>query len=203
MSVTAADVKDELAVRAEAVGLTASEFDSLLSDLIDRETERVEDAIDVVLSTETVTADLSRPLSVEEYLLPLPDRPVQSVASVSIDTDRAGGDDVSASEYRVEDTHLELIPDNGVRDSWPTQRRSITVEYTHGYPDGSEPEPINGAIIGLVRHAIQEIESDGVNSENIDGQSVDYELGDDVVRRHIYRARQFDEPDFYGGTQVI
>lgn len=201
--VTPDAVKDEIAVSADAVGLTASEFDALLSTLIDRETARIEDAIDVKLGTETATQTFRRPPSVAEHLLPLPKRPVQSVADVTIDTDRAGGNDVTSSEYIVNETHLELKPDNGVRDSWPTLRRSITVEWTHGYPDGSEPKPINGAIIGLVRHAIQEFESDGVESESIDGQSVTYELGNAVVARHIHRAQQFDEPAFYGGAQVI
>ena len=200
--VTPSDVRDELAVGPNALGLTDAEFDSLLQTLIDRETERVADAIDVALGTETTTESLSRPGHVDEYDLPLPDRPVQSVADVTIDTDRAGGVAVASDDYEVNDAHLELLP-SADRDAWPTERRSITVEWTHGYPDGSEPDVVAGAIIGLVRQAVQEIDADGVESESIDGQSVTYELADAVVGRHLGRAHRFDEPDYYGGANVI
>ena len=60
-----------------------------------------------------------------------------------------------------------------------------------------------GAIIGLVRHAVQEVDAVGFESESIGSQSVTYELADDVVGRHLGRAKRFDEPDFYGGVGVI
>lgn len=200
--VTTADVKRELSFGSDAVGLSESDFDSLISDLIARETERVADEIDVALGEETTTAELARPETVDEYDLPLPKRPVKSVASVDIDTDRVGGDPVSSDDYYVEDTHLELKPDAD-RTQWPTARRSITVEWTHGYATDSEPEAVAAAIVGLVRHALQEIDADGIESESIGSQSVTYELADTVIARHLSRAHRFDEPDYYGGAQVI
>ena len=201
--VTPSEVRDELAFGAEALGLADAEFDTLVGRLIERETERVADEIDVLLGTETTTARLSRPRHVDEYALPLPDRPVQSVVDVTIDTDRAGEPGVSASDYRIVDgVALELEADAGRR-RWPTDRRSITVEWTHGYAEGEIPGPIQGAIVGLVRHALQEVESDGVENESIGDNSVSYELGDDVVARHLARAKQFDAPSYYGGAQVI
>ena len=200
--VTPSDVRDELAVGPDALGLTDTEFDSLLQTLIDRETERVADAIDVALGTETTTESLSRPEHVDEYDLPLPDRPVQSVADVTIDTDRAGGVAVTSDDYRADETHLELLP-SADRDAWPTERRSITVEWTHGYPDGDYPDVVDGAIVGLVRQAVQEIDADGVSQESIADQTVSYEVPDTVVGRHIGRAHRFDEPDYYGGANVI
>lgn len=198
-----ADVTDELAFGAEALGLSEADFDSLIQRLIDRETPRVEDAIDVSLGTETVTKTLSRPTHVDEHDLPLPAKPIQSVESVSIDTERVSGAAVALPEdVVVEETHLALAV-RADRLSWPTKRRSITVEWTHGYPETDTPEPIRGALIGLVRHALQEVEADGISSESIDGHSVTYELGDDVVRRHLARAAQFDAPSYYGGTQVV
>jgi len=202
MGITIADLKAELAVGADAVGLSETNFDSFLEALINRETERVEDAIDVSLGTETVTETVSRSGSAAGHSLPLSHRPVQSVVDVTVDTDRVGGPTVVAADYVVEATHLELLP-SADRVVWPTERRAVEVEYTHGYPEANTPEPIRGAIIGLVRHAVQEIESDGVDSESIDGQSATYELGDDVVRRHLLRAKQFDAPEFYDGSQVI
>ena len=202
MSVTPADVREELASSDDALPPAIDNVDTFLEDLIDRETQRVVDDIDVSLGVQTTTEQTSRPASVGDVFLPLDNRPVQSVASVEIDTDRASGPAVAADDYIVEDTHLELTPEAD-RNRWPTERRSITVEYDHGYPEGDVPAPIDGAIIGLVRHAITEIEADGVESESIAGQSVDYELGEAVVARHLYRAKQFDEPSFYGGTQII
>lgn len=196
-------VKQELAFDGASLGLSESLFDSLLHSLIRRETERVADAIDIALGVETTTETMARPVSVNGWQLPIPERPIQSVNSVSINTDLAPGNDVTASDYIVHDTHLELDPTQNNRTSWPTERRSITVEWSHGYPDGDEPAPINGAIIGLVRHALQEIESDGVTSESIDGQTADYELGETVVTRHLMRARRFDKPNFYDGASVV
>jgi hypothetical protein len=200
--VTTVEVKDELAFGSDAVGLDDATFDSLISSLIARETERVQDAIDVSLGTQTVTESLARPEHVNEHDLPLPARPVQSVGSVSIDTDRVGGEAVSSDDYRVDDAYIELLP-TADRDGWPTERRSVTVEWTHGYADGDEPDPINGAIIGLVRHALKEIESDGIESESIGGDSVTYEVSDAVIGRHLGRAKRFNEPDYYGGANVV
>ena len=202
MTVKPADVRQELAFSDDALPDAIDDVDTFLQGLIDRETLRVEDEIDVSLGVETVTEQTSRPASVDGVFLPLDNRPVQSVVDVTIDTDRVSGPAVTADDYIVEETHIELEPEAD-RNRWPTKRRSITVEYEHGYPDGDVPAPIDGAIIGLVRHAITEIEADGVESESIAGQSVNYELGEDVVARHLYRAKQFDEPSFYGGTQVI
>ena len=202
MPVTPADVRGEVAFSADAVGLDDTEFDALIADLIDRETERVEDELDVEFGVTKTTEVTSRPASVAEHLLPLSERPVQSVQSVTIDTDRVAGDGVTKEDLIVHESHLELLP-AADRARWPTDRRSITVEYEAGVPDGDVEDVIGGAIIGLVRHALQEIESDGINSESVDGHSVNYEIQSDVVARHLSRAKRFDEPDFYGGTQVI
>jgi len=196
------DIRAELGFGPEALGLSEGEFDALVGRLVDREVPRVEDVIDVSLGTQTIIETVSRPASVDGFDLPLPNRPVQSVASVTIDTDRVGGVSVAAEDYAVHETHLELLP-SADRTAWPTDRRGVEVEYTHGYPESDTPEPIRGALIGLVRHALQEGESDGVESESIDGHSVTYELGDDVVARHLARAKRFDEPDYYGGMQVV
>lgn len=197
------DVRDELAFGAEAVGMTDTKFEALLTQLIDRETDRVINEIDVVLGTETVTDRLARPTHVDEHDLPLPKRPVQSVKSVSIDTDRVSGEDVDLEvDVIVEETHLELDP-SADRTRWPTDRRSITVEWTHGYPEDEIPTPIRGAIIGLVRSTLQEMEADGVESESVAGDSVSYEPREDVVARHLHRAKEFDAPDYYGGAMVI
>ena len=203
MVVTPAEVRDELAFDASAfVNLDSDGFDALLQRLIERETERVADALDVTVGVEATTEVTSRPRSVAEHLLPLSDRPVQAVTDVTIDTDRVAGGGVADDGFVVHETHLELLP-AADRARWPTDRRSVTVEYDHGVAEDDVPEVVRGAVIGLVRSALQEIEADGLNSESIDGHNVNYELGDEVVGRHLNRARRFDEPEFYGATQIV
>jgi hypothetical protein len=199
---TISRVRSEVAVGPGALGLSESEFDVLLDRLIQRERERVADAVEVSLGTVTTTETLSRPEHVAPALLPLPDRPVQSVSSVTLDSERVGGPDVIADQYVVTDTHIELRP-GADRQRWPTARRSIEVTWTHGYPESEMPQPVAGAIIGLVRQALVEIDGEGITSESIDGQSVDYELPEQVVARHLSRAASFDEPTFYGGSNII
>lgn len=202
MNPTVRDVQDELSVSPDALGLSDSAFDALVDRLIQRERERVADAIEVDLGTTTTTETLSRPAHVDGPYLPLPERPVQSVESVALDTDRVGRPSVDTAEYAVEDSHLELLP-FADRGEWPTVRRSVTVTWTHGYPESDTPTPVVGAIIGLVRQTILEIESDGISNESIDGQSADYRPPDEVVAQHIDRANQFDEPTFYGGSNIV
>lgn len=204
MAVTVERVKTEMDLSARAVGLSEAAFDTLLADLVTRETERVADAVDVSLGMTVETASLSRPDSVADPYLPLPERPVQSVESVTLALDRVAGGPVGDLDYLVESTHLELRPGPETdRTAWPTQRRSVTVTWTHGYMAADQPAVIDAAIIGLVRHAVQEINSDGVESESVDGQSVSYELAETVVSRHLDRACQFDAPGFYGGANLV
>lgn len=202
MTVSVNDVRDELAMTSAALGLTASEFDELLQRLITRETERLETTLGVSFTEATASILTSRPSHVTGRHLPLPSTPVQSVSSITIDTDRAYGSDVAATDVIVEDTHLELRAD-APRDVWPTTTRSIDVTWTHGYPEGDVPAAVDGAVIGLVRQAIQEIEADGVTSESIAGDSTTYELPETVVNRHIARAADYVAPTYGGGIQVI
>lgn len=212
MLVDADAVQKELSYDPErALGLDDTAFQKLLEGeegdeyddgIIGREIERVEDELDISLTKETTTETLSRPSGVEAYDLPLPQRPVVAVESLSIDTERVHGPDVDLDDVIVHDTHLELQPDAD-RKRWPTDRRSIDVEWTHGYDAETLPGPVRAAIIGLVRAALQEIEADGIESESIGDQSVSYELRDDVVARHLRRAKRFDEPSYYGGAMMI
>jgi len=200
MTVKTADVKNELAFDADAVGLTPADFDSLISDGLDAATDRVEEWIDASLTTETATEDISRPEHVAVYDLPLPERPVQSVASVDVDTDRVGGATVSPEDYRVEATHIELEP-AADREEFPTERRSVTVEYTHGY--AVTPRPVEKAIIRLVRHRLQTVESDGISSESIGGDSVTYSPPRQLVEEIKEDLSEYKAPSYYGGASLV
>lgn len=199
--VTLRKVKKEINYTKEAFGLDETEYNKFLQDLIRRESRRVSDEIDITFGVEKETVQLSRPRTVTDYKLPLPERPIRSLKDISVDLDRAERNvDINKSDVIVKETHLELDPYKG---AFPTERRTITVEYEYGYGSNNLPKVVQGAIIGLVRQSIREIEADGVESESIEGQDIEYELADRVVERHLERARQFDEPNFYGGTQVI
>jgi hypothetical protein len=102
---TVSRVRGEITTGPEALGLSEGEFDALVDRLIQRERERVADAVDVSLDTVTTTETLSRPEHVAPAYLPLPDRPVQSVSSVTLDSERIGGPAVTADQYLVTDTH--------------------------------------------------------------------------------------------------
>lgn len=203
MTVDASTVRRELSVQPMALGLSDTEFDTLLSDLITRETERIETVLGVSLSEDEISVTTERPRHVSERHLPLAWTPIRSVSSISIDTSRAYGDDVTAADVIVTDTHLELNAD-APRVSWPSTEGSITVTYTHGYPEADLPGVVEGAIIGLVRQAVQEIEADGINTESVTGDSVTYQLPETVVNRHLSRADEYIAPAYgSGGIQVI
>jgi len=199
---TVSRVRGEVTTGPDALGISESKFTTLLQQFIQRERERVADALDVALGTVTTTETLSRPEHVGAAYLPLPDRPVQSVSSVAFDSERVGGPAVDTDHYLVTETHIELRP-GADRQRWPVARRSIEVTWTHGYPESEIPEPVVGAIIGLVRQALVEIDGEGITSESIDGQSVNYEVPEEVVARHLNRADSFDEPTFYGGSNLV
>lgn len=203
MTVTPAEVQDELAVSSNALGLTDTEFNTLLGRLITRETERIETTLGVSLSETEVTVTTERPRHVSDRHLPLANTPIRAVSSISIDTSRAYGDDITAADVIVEDTHLGLYAD-APRDSWPTATGSVTVTYTHGYPEADLPAVVDGAVIGLVRQAIQEIEADGIDSESVTGDSVSYQVPETVVNRHLARVEDRLAPAYgTGGIQVI
>jgi len=194
------EVTSELPFDADAFGMTEADFNSELESYIATAAERVEDWLGVSLEPETATETLSRPSHVDDHDLPLPDRPVQQVASVTIDTDRVSGDDVDADDYWVEETHLELKPDAS-RDSWPTDRRSITVEWTHGLEE--LPEGVKKAIIRLVRARLRAITADGISSDTIMGDSISYEPEEIVIRRARGDAAGYEAPSYYRGAASV
>lgn len=194
------DIKPELPLSAEALGLGSDEFDQLVERAIDAAVDNVEDWIDASLETKTSSESLSRSKAAAEYDLPLPDRPVQSVEEVTVHTDRVGGKDVSSEDYVVHETHLELLP-TADRRSWPTARRSITVEWTHGYED--TPPMVRKAIVRLVRAHLRAIDEDGIESDSLLGDSISYEPEEAVVARARADAMESDEPQYYGGSEVV
>jgi hypothetical protein len=195
-----AQIEPELPLDADALGLSSDEFDTLLGTALDAAEDNVADMIDVALETETTTEALSRSHAAEPHDLPLPDRPIQSVASVDIDTDRVGGEPVSADDYEVHETHLELLP-TADRETWPTERRAITVEWTHGYAE--VPPMVRKAVTRLVRARLRAIDEDGIESDSLLGDSISYEPEESVIARARGDALEADEPEYYGGAGIV
>lgn len=193
-------ITPELPLDADALGLDSGEFETLVETAIEAAEDNVADMIDVALETETTTTTLARSHAADSHDLPLPDRPIQSVASVEIDTDRVGGESVAASDYEVHDTHLELLP-TADRETWPTERRSITVEWTHGYD--TVPPMVRKAVTRLVRARLRAIDEDGIESDSLLGDSISYEPEESVIARARGDALEADEPEYYGGAGVV
>jgi len=195
------DVKREINFDHAAFGLSEMKFDAIIDEALGEAVTQVEEWLHGSLSTTTAEVEIHRPEGVPEYDLPLPERPVQSVDSVSIDTWRVPGDDVTDEDYIVHDTHLELTPDAS-RDKWPTDRRSITVSYTHGFDE--VPNPVRSAIIRIVRHRLQRIDSDGVADEEIPGAgSVTYTEDVKMYRSIRGELMDYEAPTYYDGVMAL
>lgn len=194
------EVTSELPFDAGAFGMTDDQFQTELESYITTAADRVENWLGVSLESETVTEELSRPSHVDKSDLPLPEVPIQDVVSVSIDADRVTGGDISPDDYWVVDTHLELKP-SASRRSWPTQRRSVTVEWTHGLEE--VPEGAKKAIIRLVRARLRAITADGISSDTIMGDSISYEPEENVIRRARADVAGYEAPSYYGGAASV
>jgi len=195
--VTIDEVKRELPfTAADFDNLSQSEFDALLegdadtNGLMERESQRVEDWADTQWFPEQVTETTRRPDYVDKKELPLSNVPIQSVDEVLIDGD-------AFTEFVAVDTHLVIQSE--VRRNWPTKFQSIEVTYTHGYD--FVPEAVTGAVIRLVRNALDQIQSDGLTSESVGSASYQYRTPSEV------RAEAMDEvpepPSYLGGAQLV
>lgn len=196
---TAEELQRELPFHAVDINpdLTDTEYDQLLKDALRSESARIERWVDVEFSLTPTTEQLSRPESVPERELPLPERPIESVQSVTAD----GTDLTEGEDYAVEETHLVLLTDAAVNE-WPTEYRSISVEWTHGY-DGV-PADVKEALVRLCRARLKRTHADGLESESTgDGSSVSYEP-DEVMLSSVYAVvDDYDAPSYYGGASVV
>lgn len=198
-TITVDDVQRELMAGPEEFELTTSEFDLVTDRAIDGAEDRIEEWLDTSLSVQTTTQELSRPESVDPVDLPLPERPVQSVSSVDIDT-WVASDDVSSDDWVAHDTHLELVHDAS-RDAWPTDRRSITVTWDYGLR--SVPEPVRKAIVRLVRRRLHDQFGDGYDSESVGGDSTTYTSDSEFYASVRADVVPFEAPSYYGGAFVL
>jgi len=171
-------------------------FDAVMGRGLDAASGFVEEWAETVYASESTTATLSRPASAREHDLPLPRTPIQSVASVTVD-----GDPVDATDYVVHDTHLELATaDSGpapLGGEWPTDRRSIAVKWTYGFTE--VPAPVHEVIVRLARNRLEQIETDGIATE----ESWTYRPPEQLKRECQAMVREFAAPEYHTGAMVV
>lgn len=179
----------------DADGNTA--WDNLLLDVLERESSRIEGWADTTFATLEETESFGRPEHVPQRDLPLPDRPVQSVASVTVD----GTALTEAEDYAIEATHLVLLDGASIR-SWPTGYRPVDVTWTYGH-DGV-PGPVEDGLVRLCRNAVERVQTDGLESESTgDGASYNYRLPTAVQNEVQAVISDYSSPSYYSGAQVI
>lgn len=194
-----AELKREIPFSAADFDMTEAEFDALLQGdastdgLMERASQRIESWADTQWFTSQITETTERPEYAPGRELPLNERPVQSVASVTVD-----GDALDASRYVVEDTFLRLTGDKRPR-KWPDNYRSVEVTYTHGFE--TVPEAVTGAVIRLVRNALDQVQSDGLTNESVGDMSFTYRPPSDIKRE--VQAELPDTPSYHGGVNTI
>ena len=171
------------------------QYDNALKRALDAASELVEQWTDTVFTPTTESATLSRSVSVPRSELPLPKRPVRDVTSVSV-----AGTDLAADEYRIGETYLYLLPGAPVSE-WPTDRLSIDVTYTYG--SESVPAPVERAIIRLVRNALDQIETDGVESDRTASESYTYRPPEAIKRECVAMVADYRAPSYYNGAQIL
>jgi hypothetical protein len=195
--VTAAELEEELPFGPGDFPVQDdTAFDNAMERALDAASESVEEWAGAVYASDSTTTTLSRPASAREHDLPLGRTPIQSVTSVTVD-----GDAVDAADYVVHDTHLELATaDSGAAPlggEWPTDRRSIVVEWTYGFTE--VPAPVHEAIVRLARNRLEQIETDGIATE----EGWAYRPPEQLKRECQAMVREFAAPEYQTGAMVV
>lgn len=135
-----------------------------LSLLDDMATGKIQSAAGQLLIDLTTTAVIDVPLWSYDYWLPLPQRPVRSVATVVLD-------EVAITDYVVRDQMLWRLLGWSSTVSRPSQ---VAVTYTHGFPTGARGLQLaRDMTFGLVAAAVDN-PGGAISSESIDDYRVTY-----------------------------
>lgn len=120
---------DQLVTPEELASFLQQDLDASTANLlIDLATAKVQAAAGQRLIEATSTAVIDVDICEFSPWLALPQLPVQSVASVEIDS-------VACTDYLVRNQQLWRLNGWNANASAPAQ---VTVEFTHGYPDGAQ-----------------------------------------------------------------
>ncbi|GGL55130.1 hypothetical protein [Halocalculus aciditolerans] len=202
--VSVEELEAELSWTAEDLGVPTTDTDgdgtpqwtNLLERLLREECERVDDWLGTTFEITTTTATLD---GTDGDELPLPKRPVQSVASVTIHTED-GDTTVPVEDVVVEEAFIALLPSADV-DAFPDGRRSVSVEWTYGYE--TVPGPVREGVIRLVRKRLAMIEEDGLKQESVGDGSWTYQVPADVRQEVRASVARYAPPRYSPAAEVI
>lgn len=191
------ELQRELPFDSDDFRMEPSVWDSLLTTILSRESDRV---LGWVSTEGNETA--FREKSAERAMsgsggkeLPLPKRPVKSVESLTVD-----GTTVDPSDVYVEEAFIRLKPDAPV-DEFPDSYRSVNVQWTYGY--SSVPEPVKAGVIRLARNGLDQIETDGVKQEAAGGDNMSYKPPDEIKREVYEQVIEYQPESYYSGVSAI
>lgn len=172
-----------------------SQFESALERALGAASSMVEEWAGTRYEPTDIEETIARPAHVPDSDLPLPKRPIQSIESVAVEGETLSEDD----DYVVSDTHLSLVaePTSGI-DEWPTDSRSITVDWSYGFDDA--PEPVREVVIRLARNALDQIETDGYVSDDA-GWS--YRPPTDIKAECAAIVSNYEAPSYYSGAMIV
>lgn len=181
----------------------AAQFDAALERALGAASDSVESWAGTVFVPTTTTTTLARPAYAAVEELPLPGTPIHSVTSVSVLDDPDTGDRITLTvgeDVTARDAHLRLLSAAPI-DEWPTEYADgVIVEYEYGYD--RVPGAVEEAIVRLARNRLDQIETDGYESD-ADGWS--YRPPEEVKEACRSQVEQYEAPDYTktAGAMVI
>lgn len=132
-------------------------------------------------------------------VLPVPGRPIESVETVELtrrDIELSVGEDV----FVVRDSALELAESAPIAE-WPRKRRSVRIVYSFG--NDGVPGRVASALVDLVHLRLVNDESLVVDSESIDGDSVNYRDRDEIMKSAFAAVAAETDDSASGGVMSI
>lgn len=198
------ELKPELTYNAVTLGLSDAEFQTVLQNGLSEASDFVEQWTGTVFTPTTATARVAQPPRATAYDLPLPERPIQSVSSVTVDgTSLTEGDD-----YRIsrDATHLRLIPGAAI-DEWPAEDAAALaapgaeVEWTYGYE--TLPGPVRSAVVRIARHYVAQIHEDGLEQESAEDRSEIYRPPEAIKAECKTMIEGYDTPSYSGAAGAM
>lgn len=191
---TVGELERELPFDERSFGLDGATWANLLTDVRARVEDQVEQWTDAPFEARTASETLHGSRA-DGDALPLPRRPVISVQSVVAD-----GESLDlTTDVEVTETHIELR-DAAPIDRWPRGRYNVAVEWTYGFQE--VPGPVEDAIIRLVRNALDNIETDGLQSESEDQISYTYRTPASVKAEARAQVQQYAAPSYGSGVYM-
>jgi hypothetical protein len=114
-------------------------------------------------------------------------RPVQSITSVHIDSNRLFGNDTAVTDYEADTPAGILYRYSG----WTRGRRNIQVVYRAGYELASVPEDLQGAVANVAYWLYRRVQENAIGIRSItspDGINTAIDLSIPLASRQIFEG---------------